>query len=250
MKLKYILITVVTLLTMLSSCNNKDYFEDSGIHDPRFNGDIMAYLDSKSQRPEDPFDTLVQIIRYAGLEDVLKKENVTFFAPPDPTFEKALYYLNANLYALGKDTIQSYKDVKPEVYRRLLSQYIIKGDYGLIDFRQVDTVAKYAFGGQIYQTFNEDEAINVGVVYHDLKNGDATIKYGGPRQILVSYVPDFTNPTRDWISTFVASSNIQPNNGRVHVLNYRKHVFGYMAGRFTNLAIELGIDYKPTNSLK
>ncbi|MGB3104301.1 fasciclin domain-containing protein [Sphingobacterium siyangense] len=243
MKLKSILTSFMLSLMILSSCSNKDYFEDSGVHDPRFYGNMMAYLESKAQRPEDPFDTLVQIIRYAGMEDILKNDQITFFAPPDPTFEKALNDLNLNLYMLGKDTIQSYKDVKPEVYRRLLSEYIIKGDYGLTDFKQVDTVAKYAFGGQIYQTYSEDAAINVGVVFHDLKNGDATIKYGGPRQLMVSYVPDFTNPTQNWISTFVASSNIQPDNGRVHVLNYRKHIFGYMGSRFTSLAIELGIDY-------
>lgn len=243
MKLNSIIATVILLLTILSSCSNKDYFEDSGKHDPRFKGNMMAYLDSKAQRPEDPFDTLVQIIRYAGMEEIFKNEKITFFAPPDPTFEKALFNLNLNLYTLGKDTIQSYKDVKPEVYRRLLSEYIVEGDFGLIDFKQVDTAAKYAFGGQIFQTYNEEQAINVGVVFHDLKNGDATIKYGGPRQLMVSYVPDFTNPTQNWISTFVASSNIQPDNGRVHVLNYRRHTFGYMGARFTALAMELGIDY-------
>lgn len=243
MKLNNILAAVILMLTVLASCSNKDYFEDSGVHDPHFKGNMMEYLESKAQRPEDPFDTLVQIIRYAGMEDVLKNEKITFFAPPDPAFESALFNLNFNLYILGRDTIKSFKDVKPEVYRRLLSQYIIKGDYGLTDFRQVDTTAKYAFGGQIYQTYNADEAINVGVVFHDLKNGDATIKYGGPRQLMVSYIPDFTNPTQGWVSTFVASSNIQPTNGRVHVLNYRNHIFGFMGTRFTDLAMELGIDY-------
>ncbi|MCS3555754.1 MULTISPECIES: hypothetical protein [unclassified Sphingobacterium] len=240
--MKNILFGLLVLISVVA-CTNKDYFEDTGTHDPKFNGNMMAYLDAKSQRPEDPFDTLTQVIRYAGMEDIFKNEQITFFAPPDPTFRKAIDGLNTYLYQLGKDTITSFKQVKPVVWKKILSQYLIKGDYGLIDFRQVDTTALYAFGGQIFQSYDETESINVGVVYHDLKNGDATIKYGGARQILLSYVPDYSTPSSDWVNTFVSSSNIKPTNGRVHVLNYNRHRFGFVYSRFIVMAIEHGIDY-------
>ncbi|MGJ1433580.1 fasciclin domain-containing protein [Sphingobacterium spiritivorum] len=238
------LLYILTALLVLASCNKDDYFSDSGVHDPKFNGNMMQYLDSKGQKPQDPFDTLTQIIRYAGMEDNFKNDRLTFFAPPDPTIRKALNYLNVVLYLGGQDTIKSYQEVKPVVWKSILSEYMIKGDFGLNDFRQVDTTALYAFSGQIFETYNETQPINVGAVYHDLNNNGVVIKYAGPRQILLSYVPDYSRPTSSWVNTFVASSNIQPTNGRVHVLNYNRHVFGFLYDRFANLAIEYGIDYK------
>ena len=54
--------------------------------------------------------------------------------------------------------------------------------------------------------------MNMGVVYYDANN----VKYAGARQIIYSYVYDFT--IGDMKNAYVATSDIQPTNGVVHVL--------------------------------
>lgn len=242
--MKKLLIYFAFLGILVAACNKEDYYQDSGVHEEVFNGNIMEYLDSKAKQPIDLFDTLVQVIRYAGMEEVLRNEQVTFFAVPDPSINRSIDALNTDLYTAGQDTITSFREVKPEVWRYFLSQYVIEGDYGLIDFPQVDTLALYAFGGQLYQSYNPEEPINVGVVYHNLENEGSIIPYKGPRQILISYIPDFAEPKTGWVNTFIASSNIKPSNGRVHVVNYNRHAFGFDSYRFTMMARERGIDYQ------
>jgi len=244
MKKNRINIIVLALFAVLLgvSCN-KDYFEDTGIHDPNFKGNMMEYLDSKGKVERDIFDTLVQVIRYAGLEETFKKDDFTFFAPGDPCIQLAIRNLNVRLASTGQDTITSFKSVKPIVWKEILEMYMIPGTYSLIDFEQVDLADIQSYGGRLYQTKNENELINVGLVYHDLVNGDVTVKYGGARQVLVSYIPDLNTNGGFWYSTYVASSNIKPTNGIVHVLNYNAHILGFMYDNFTNKAIENDIDY-------
>ena len=237
----------VLLLIGLSSCKQDKYFEDGGTHQERFDGTIMEYLDSKAKRPIDPFDTLVQVIRFAGLEEEFKNETITFFAPPDPSIRKVIKDVNSQLYYQGLDTITSFTQVNPNVWRYFLTQYMIKGDYGLIDFPQIDTMDLNAFDGQLFQTYNPEETLNVGVVYHDLKNEGTVIKYKGARQILISYIPEGSQLARDWFNVFIASSNIRPTNGRVHVINYNRHTLGFNSRRFVVMALEHGIAYNNRN---
>ena len=51
------------------------------------------------------------------------------------------------------------------------------------------------------------------------------MKYAGPRQILYSYVNDFAS--MDMINAYVASCDIQPFNGVVHVIRFTNHNFGF-----------------------
>lgn len=237
------LLYIILFACVAVACNKDNYYQDSGIHAKKFDGTIMDYLDSKAINPIDPFDTLVQVIRYAGLEDVLKKEEVTFFAVPDPSLIKTINRLNQDLYSSGQDTISSFKEVKAEVWAYFLNQYIVRGNNGLIDIPQVDTTALYAFSGQLYQTLNVEEPLNVGVIYHDLDNDGVKIKYKGPRQILISYIPDFAQPKSNWNNVFISSSDISPINGKVHVINYNRHSFAFDPQRFVTMAKERGIDY-------
>jgi len=78
--------------------------------------------------------------------------------------------------------------------------------------------------------------MNVGVVYGDA-NG---VKYVGPRQILYSYIYDIT--VSDLKNAYVATSDIQPKNGVVHVLRMTDHDFGFDRRLFALKAIEEGID--------
>lgn len=244
MKMRNYMLYVFALILGMSACGRDDYFEDSGTHERRFNGDMMQFLDSRAIRPIDPFDTLVQVIRWAGMEEQFKNEDFTFFAPPDPSIIKSMDFLNLLLRSEGMDSVKNINQVKPEVWRYFLQQYMIRGQYGLIDFPQVDTLAYHAYPGQVYETYNTEEPINVGAFYHDLRNGDAYIRYQGPRQILVSYIFNLSNTESAFrVNAFVASSEHQPNNGRVHILNYVRHDFGFTNYRFALRALEYGIDY-------
>lgn len=82
----------------LSACKKEDYL-DTGVHDPKYKGTIWQYLES---RP-DLFDTLTVALKIAKLDVVLQNEEVTFFAPPDPSIMKSVWFLNEALFRSGQD---------------------------------------------------------------------------------------------------------------------------------------------------
>lgn len=237
--IKACLVIIAAALCFAMGCK-KDHYIDTGLTNPKFNGSIMQYLESKPLH----FDTLVQVIKLAGMEDVFKKENITFFAPPDPSIGATVKLLNTYLYNSGRDTIKTLAEVKPKVWKEVLSMYIFKGANRLKDYRQVDTLALDTYSGQGYTSYN-DRPLNIGVIFNDAVNGPAenrvTIKYAGYRQLMISYIPDLSKPKSFWINAPVASSDINPDNGIVHALRFTNHFFGFSPFNFINLAIENGI---------
>ncbi|GAA4144662.1 fasciclin domain-containing protein [Sphingobacterium kyonggiense] len=238
-----ICILFLASLLFASSCNKDGYFDDSGVHDPNYNGTMLEYFQNHSKDSTSLFDTLLNVIKIAGLENTIANENITFFAPTDPSIRSAIKELNWQLYAEGKDTISRLDQVDATVWNKFLRGYMIKENKGITDFPQVDTMALNSYGGQLYQTLDQDLTVNIGVVYHDLKNGDVVIKYQGPRQLVISYIPDVSKPLENWQTGYVATSNIAPKNGRLHVIRYLGHSFGFTYRRFANAAIEAGIKY-------
>ncbi|RZK14721.1 MAG: hypothetical protein EOO43_15955, partial [Flavobacterium sp.] len=65
------------LTLMISSCK-KEYFIDGGPSKAQFDGTVLQYLESNPK-----FDSVSQIVKLAGLEDVFNNEDITFFAPTD-----------------------------------------------------------------------------------------------------------------------------------------------------------------------
>lgn len=242
MKKAYFL-TFIAALLMLASCS-KDYFDDSGVHKAKFDGNMLQYLEQHGADKRSVFDSLLTIVKLAGLENAIANEQITFFAPPDPTIGRAINYLNERLFTAGQDTVTDLSEVDSRVWKKMLQGYIIQGNLGIVDFPQVDTMEVNAFSGRLYQTKDEDLIVNIGTVFHDLKNDGVSIKYQGPRQLLLSYIPDMSTPTNFWVNSYVATSNIEPTNGRLHVLRYIDHTFGFTGYRFSDLAIEYGINYK------
>lgn len=242
MKRIYFIPLIFTLLIGFSC--KKDYFDDSGVHKAKYDGNMLQYLEAHGKDERSLFDSLLTVIKLAGLENSLANEQITFFAPTDPAIGKAIRALNARLFGTGQDTVVELSEVDNRVWKKLLQGYMIKGNLGLVDFPQVDTMELNAFGGRLYQTLDDDLIVNIGTVFHDLKNDGVTIKYQGPRQLLFSYIPDMSNPTRFWRNGYVATSNIEPTNGRLHVIRYLDHQFGFTATRFADMAIEYGINYK------
>lgn len=238
---------VLMAVALFSACKKEDYI-DTGIHEAKFNGTIWNYLES---RP-DLFDTLMVALKVAKLDDVLKNDEVTFFAPPDPCILKSVWILNQQLFRLGQDSITKLEQVRPEVWRKYLSRYIFKGKYVAKDYRQIDTLNLAAFSGGGYKNIAGDD-MNIGVLYNDVvsKNessgGTQVIKYAGYRQLYLNFPYTFSVPEElkdflvPYITAPVATSDIQPTNGVLHVLQFSKHAFGFQSYSFANEAFLLGV---------
>jgi hypothetical protein len=213
-----LVICSVLLMITVSSCKKDDYYRDGGLAKAEFNGTILQYLQSNPK-----FDTIAQIVKLAGLEDVFSKEQITFFAPTDEVIRRCIGQvftknpdinngINKRLYDLNKDTLKTLADVRPEVWKKYLLRYVFKGKFLLKDYPQLDFDLRPLYPGGYYYTYTGDLA-NIGVVYNSANN----VKYTGYRQLTISSLPDPSNPNQ-FYSAAVASSDIQPTNGAVHVL--------------------------------
>ena len=217
------------VLLLSTACSKDDYYVDGGLADPIFEGSIMQYLESKPVQ----FDTIVQIIKLSGLEEQFQSDEFTFFAPSDENIKNLIGALdrggvNASLYYLGRDTIKTLADVDSVIWRKYLERYMFTGKNKLMDYPQIDFSLLNIYPVQNYYSFS-GQVCNIGVVYNDaeVKDGESSIKYMGYRQLHISYIPDVSFPT-SWVTVRVASSDIQPTNGVVHVLDYTNGVFGFL----------------------
>ncbi|NSL87577.1 hypothetical protein ECE50_012080 [Chitinophaga sp. Mgbs1] len=219
------------MVILLSACK-KDYYQDTGTAKGRFNGSVMDYLQSKP----DYFSNVVKVIGYAKMEQVFSKENITFFAPANPCFDSSVNLLNKILYLTGRDTIKTLDQVHPEVWRQLLARYVFKGKMMLNDIPQVDFLKFKTYPGQIVRSY-DGVPMNLGVVY----GNEGGAEYVGYRQLHISYQADISQPLSTWYKAPVASVNIEPDNGAVHVLVFTQHYFGFDINEFYNLCLRYGI---------
>lgn len=224
------MLALVLCVLALASC--KKYYFDTGTHEEKYNGTVLQYM--KDKKPY--FDTTVNIIHLAGMDDVFEKENVTFFAPPSGSIYKSIKRLNQYLRNNGKDTVSQLSQINPSVWRAGLTQCLFRGNYLLKDYPQKDTTSYLAFPGQNYASY-DGRIMNVGVIY----NSAAGVAYAGYRQLFLSYIPDLSNPQVSLLNIPVATSNIQPTNGVIHVLNRVKYNFGFNTDTFIDQAVSAGI---------
>lgn len=230
---------------MLLSCQ-KDYFEDSGRHDPIYDGTVLDYIRER----HDIFDSLYQIIQLSGLESVLDQDGVTFFAPGDASIRKAIFMLNSFLYQTGRDSILTLDQVHPDVWREYLSMYIYDDTYLLRDIPQIDTLNLNVFPGQGFVSYGGVN-MNIGVNYNDVRaqnsNGEwQVVQYAGYRQLFLSFIRDPGNigAFGSMVNAPVATSDIQTRNGVIHALEFRRHTFGFSSIGFANSAFSRGIIYR------
>jgi len=230
--IQYVFLAFISFLMMLASCT-KEYYDDGGVHNPKYEGTILEFLKS---RPE-LFDTLVKVLEYSRYAQLLDNPsaNVTFFAPTNQSINRSVQTLNAQLFLRGQDTILDVRQVAAAVWEKFLGLYIYNDKYLLKDYPQIDTNNLLIYPGQGYISL-ADRPLNIGTLYNDVvsKNSagvEQVIKYAGYRQIVLNY----RNP--------VATSDIQPSNGILHVLNFSKHAFGFFTFDFSLNAINAGIIY-------
>ncbi|MFC3196070.1 fasciclin domain-containing protein [Parapedobacter deserti] len=233
-------LTLLVGTMWFSSCQRDDYYTDGGLANPYFNGTMLEYLES---RPIE-FDTIAQIIRLAGLEEEFNTHELTFFAPRDETIRDLIGLVNytgndphlmggvnQRLYNLGLDTLQTLADVDSAIWRKYLERHMFRGRKLLKDYPQIDFDILSTFGGENYYAYNNTVS-NIGVVFHDAvtdagKPTETRLKYQGYRQLHLSYIPNLSQPDV-WVDpAHVASSDIQPNNGVVHVLDFTRSSFGF-----------------------
>lgn len=230
---------------IISSCQ-KNYFEDSGVHAPLYEGTVLDYIKMR----KDVFDSLYKIIELADLKAALDQDGVTFFAPGDASIRKAIFSLNQNLYYLGRDTVKTLDQVDPQVWREYLSLYIYNDTYLLKDIPQMDTLNMNIYPGQGFLSFGGAN-MNIGVNYNDVisevrENEFQIVKYAGYRQLYLSYIRNVGNigAFGSMVNAPVATSDLRTRNGVIHALEYRRHSFGFITNNFVNSAITKGIIYK------
>lgn len=218
-------------MIFLSSCQKEDYYHDTDVHESNYNGNILKYLKDHPVH----FSKLVEIIEYTQQEELFEKEEMTFFAPQNVSINKIIKYTNERLFLLGRDTLKSVSDIKPEVWKQYLGLYMVNKKFELKDIAQVDTTT-FAFEGQSLVSYN-GRVMNAGVMYHNA-NG---VQYAGYRMILYAYIRDFAQTKTSRMNVPVSSSNIKPNNGVVHVLRAKDHYFGFEPGNFTESVLNGGL---------
>lgn len=241
-KYKLVLLALF-FMVFVGSCKQDDYYVDGGLANASFEGSIMDYLDAKPRE----FDSIAAIIRLAGLEDEFKNKEFTFFAPRDENIKNLIglarkdmnsgaYGLNQELYTLGRDTISTLADVDSVIWRKYLQRYMFNGKRKLVDYPQIDFDLLNIFKGQNYTSLG-NTVCNIGVKFHDAVDGETILKYMGYRQLYISYIRDVSQPN-NWYSIPIASSDIQPTNGVVHVLDYTRAEFGYTKGEIVSDILE------------
>ena len=117
------------LLVVISSCSNDKYYEDGGKANAVFNGTVLQYLQSNPK-----FDTIAQIVKLAGMEDIFSKEDITFFAPTDEVVRRTIglvdskdpnlnYALNQALFNRNRDTIKTLSDIPGPIWKKYLMNF-------------------------------------------------------------------------------------------------------------------------------
>lgn len=224
MKRLHLIIAVLFTILLLNACK-KDYYVDGGLADPHYNGSIYDYLVNTPYW----FDTISYIIDRAGMKEILQRDTVTFFSPTDDAVKVVMNALNEYRYYNVQDSVH-LQDIDPEVWKHFLSMYLLKGKYLAKQFARVDPVNVYAYPGINY-VMDGGYVLNIGLIYQNYNNVEAV----GPRIIRLTDITYDPQNFQNNPSISVATSDIQPKNGVLHVLN-NNHVFGFRGGTFIRLA--------------
>lgn len=220
----YGFILLLVLGAFASSCK-EEYFQDGGLADPVYPGTIYDYL----QEHTDYLDTVAYVVERAGMDSLLSTAEVTFFSPTDDAIEQAMDALNLYRYRMAQDSVH-LEDISPDIWERFLSMYVLEGKHMARDFARVDDQNIDSYPGINYFMLN-DYIMNIGLIYADYQNVEAV----GPRTIRltdISVNPDDFNSNA---SVTVATSDILPSNGVLHVLS-NQHIFGFRANEFVRIA--------------
>ena len=201
-------LAMIGMVLLLQACKKNDYYVDGGLANPKYKGTIYDYLTEKSYY----FDTIRYIVEKAGLKDMLSTDTVTFFAPTDDAIKDAMNLLNRTRYQNVEDSVY-LPDIGPEVWRRFLGMYIMKGKRLAASFPRMNPDNIAAYPGINYVML-DGYILNIGLIYENYKGVEAV----GARILNLTDVTYDPAVFRNNPSIRVASSDIQPVNGVIHAL--------------------------------
>ncbi|WP_344978853.1 hypothetical protein [Compostibacter hankyongensis] len=221
---KYALPFLFGILLLGGSCT-KDYFVNGGTADPHYDGSIYDYL------ANNPYylDTVAWVVAHSSYKEILEKDSVTFFSFTDDAIRQAMDDLNDVRYYNVEDSVH-LEDIPPEVWDHFLGMYIMRGRHLAKDFARVDPLNIYAYPGINYVMYN-GYVMNIGLLYQDYNGVEAV----GARILQLTDITYDPTNFRNNSSIRVASSDIQPVNGVLHVLN-NHNIFGFRGGEFARVA--------------
>lgn len=199
----------------------KDYYVDSGLQRGVYDGDTYEWLATNPFY----FDTLVTVIKLAGLENVIRDSSVTFFAPTDLAIKRAMNDVHGWRYAAFKDSLR-LDEVPAEVWRKYLSRYIFRDKYKLKDISRLAPDLPDLYPGMNMESW-QGYIMNIGVIFSDY-NGTKDV---GPRKVVISDIRSLERPS--YFVSYAATSDMQTRNAIVHVLN-SEHYFGFDGNNFIN----------------
>lgn len=194
---------------LLGACKKESIYYNYSNDLQSFQGSGLAYL-----RTQPNFDSLYKVID--RLEDVggaLERENVTFFALTNRSFELAFQNLNKVRERANKTPI--YVDDVPLVtLDTLMKRYLFAEE---ITTESLEDVKDGAF----FASQANDHEMHV-----QYRRRNAMGYLGGGSQQLVFTEPNGSIFERYWERTYTISVNIQTNNAVIHVLS-PDHNFGF-----------------------
>jgi hypothetical protein len=217
-------VAFLAMTALFSSCQ-KDYYYDSGLQNGVYNESSLEVLEAQPFF----FDSLVQVIHLAAMDDLMNDSSITFFAPTDHSIYKAMSFLNAEMHNKFEDSLR-LEDVPAEVWRKFLTRYIFRGKYMLKDITRRDASQLNVYPGMNLESW-DGYIMNLGVLFSDYEG----TKDVGPRQITITDIGDLADPVK--ITANVATSDMQTRNGIVHVLD-DSHDFGFSVFAFEALVEE------------
>lgn len=211
----------IAIAGFLTSCK-KDYYRDSGLQNGIYAQSSLAVLEAQPFF----FDSLVTIIHLAAMEDLVSDSTTTFFAPTDHSIYKAMSFINTEMHSQFEDSLR-LEDIPAEVWQKFLSHYIFRGKYLLKDIPRRDPTQLNVYPGMNLESW-DGYIMNLGVLFSDY----AGTKDVGPRRVTITDIGDLANPVN--ITVNVATSDMQTNNGIIHVLA-DSHDFGFSVAAFSTL---------------
>ena len=190
---------IILLFFVLIACGTKYDYEDTGVSNPYFKGDMLEYLMSDSYN----WDSVVLMINRAGLDSIFRTENITFMGLTNHTIRQWLIQ-GGKGYEAGYRQIA---DIPVEMCRAIVLSHVFDGKYLRNDIARVELNEKgeYVGGGNKFVT-------RYGNTIWLWTKQSSYMGVAGLGPVYLCMTNQATNT--------IASADIQPYNGVVHSLEY------------------------------
>ena len=189
------MIFIISVLISTVGCSTNWNFENTGLAEEHFDGNMYKYLKSDSYN----WDSIRLIIERAELVPLFEgDEAITFMGPTNHSVRK---WMNSQGFT-------RVNEIEKEVCIQMVKDHLFAGKILRDDIAWGQPVTQEA--GKVYTTLSGKE-----IWMCVLRDNYGSVIEGGAKVIYL----------RGRVATDVASSNIQPTNGVVHSLNYN-YVFG------------------------